>query len=307
MLRRAAQPLIIAFALSSIASAALAQDRAQEVLAQARDALGNKAALTGITSLSVGATVRRVMQMAGNMEISSDVQIEFLLPDKYRRTEAVSIGAISRTVIVALSGDQILYDDGGAAAAMGVDPAAPGPRHDETVKSLKQDNFRMLTIWLLAPPSNVPCTFAYAGVAEAPDGKADVVDVKGTEGLNLRLFFDTNSHRLLMATYQTEVVDPEQMKALTQKTMEVAKQGAQNAKQDPQYAQKLVQGMRDEIAKLPRKTTTVQMHFSDHRAIGGVTLPGKVIVETEGQGREDWTISSFKLNTPLKPERFQKK
>jgi hypothetical protein len=32
-----------------------------------------------------------------------------------------------------------------------------------------------------------------------------------------------------------------------------------------------------------------------------------MIVETEGQGREDWTISSFKLNTPLKPERFQKK
>jgi hypothetical protein len=295
-----ARGLVAVFALSLVlAAAASAQDRAQEVLGQARSALGNPATLTGVTSLSVGATVRRVVQTVG-MELSSDVQLEFLFPDKYRRTESMSVGPVSRTIIMAVNGDQLMYDDGGMAAMVGMDPSAPGPQREQMIKNLKQDAFRLLTIWLITPPATASCTFTYAGIAEAPDGKADIVDVKGANGLNLRLFLDTGTHRLLMATFQSESVDPEAMKALTQKLME-------QAKADPQNAQKLVQGMREEFDKLPKKTITSEMHFSDYRAMGGVMLPSKMTVDVAGQGHEEWAISSFKLNPTLKPDRFEKK
>ena len=290
---------LAAFALLlAVAASAFAQDRAQEVLAQARSAMGSKGELTAVTSLAVGASVRRVVQAVG-MELNSDVQLEFLLPDKYRRTENISIGAITRTISMGLNGADLLYDDGGAAGMTGMDPKAPGPVHDQIVKSLKEDVFRMVLVLLLAPPSNLACTLTSGGVAEAPDGKADVVDVKGPDKLNLRLFFDSTSHRLLLATYETESIDAEQMKALTQKAME-------KAKADPANAAKVGQEMRDEMEKAPKKMITVQMHFSDPKAFGAVTLPSKMSVEGGPQGTEEWTFSSLKLNPPLKPERFAK-
>jgi len=296
---RTARAALAAFALVLVVTGpAFAQDRAQEVLAQARAAMGNKGLPTPVTSLAVAATVRRVVPGLG-MEMNSDVQLEFLFPDKYRRTENISIGPVTRTVSLGLNGDDLLYDDGGAAAMTGLDPKAPGPMRDQTIKGLKEDVFRMVTILLLAPPANLNCTLTSAGVAEAPDGKADVVDVKGPDTLNLRLFFDTASHRLLLATFQTESLDADQVKALTEKAME-------RAKADPANAAKVAHEMREETEKMPKKTITVQMHFSDPKTFSGVTLPSKMSVEGGPQGVEEWTFSSLKLNPALKPERFAK-
>jgi hypothetical protein len=298
MTRTARASLTTLALLLTVAASALGQDRAQEVLAQARAAMGNKGALTGVSSLAVGASVRRVVPAVG-IELTSDVQLEFLLPDKYRRTENISIGAMTRTISMGLNGADLFYDDGGAAAMTGIDPKAPGPVRDQIIKGLKEDVFRMVMVLLLAPPSNLACTLTSGGVAEAPDGKADVVDVKGPDKLNLRVFFDTTSHRLLLATYQTESIDADQLKELTQKA--IAK-----AQADPGNAAKVAQEMREETEKMPKKMITIQMHFSDPKAFGAVTLPSKMSVEGGPQGTEEWTFSSLKVNAPLKPERFTK-
>jgi hypothetical protein len=290
---------LAAFALFLfVVAPAAGQDRAQEVLAQARAAMGIKGDAAPVASLAVGATVRRVVP-AVNMEMNSDVQLEFLFPDKYRRTENITIGPVSRTISTGINGADLLYDDGGIAAITGVDPKTPGPTRDNMIKGMKEDAFRMAVIALLAPPPSMTCTVTSAGVAEAPDGKADVVDIKGPDKLNLRLFLDTTSHQLLLATFQVESIDADQMKALTQKAVE-------KAKADPANASKVAQEMRDEAEKLPKKLITVQMHFSEPKAIGGVTLASKMNVEGLPQGAEEWTFSSFKLNPTLKPERFAK-
>jgi hypothetical protein len=281
MTRTARASLTTLALLLTVAASALGQDRAQEVLAQARAAMGNKGALTGVSSLAVGASVRRVVPAVG-IELTSDVQLEFLLPDKYRRTENISIGAMTRTISMGLNGADLFYDDGGAAAMTGIDPKAPGPVRDQIIKGLKEDVFRMVMVLLLAPPSNLACTLTSGGVAEAPDGKADVVDVKGPDKLNL-----------------TESIDADQLKELTQKA--IAK-----AQADPGNAAKVAQEMREETEKMPKKMITIQMHFSDPKAFGAVTLPSKMSVEGGPQGTEEWTFSSLKVNAPLKPERFTK-
>ena len=42
----------------------------------------------------------------------------------------------------------------------------------------------------------------YGGVAEAPDGKADVLEVKPEDARAMKLFVDQSSHKPLMLTYE---------------------------------------------------------------------------------------------------------
>ncbi len=297
---RVARSLAVAMVVLLLAAQAGAQDRAQQLLAQAREALGDKKATSAVTSLSATASVRRVAKMF-NREIPSEVQLDLLLPDKYRRSESMNMGVMTVELTVAMNGDKLFYDDGGMAKMAGVDPMANETQRQETLKGLRQDLFRLFTVWLFTPPSQAPFTVSYAGVAEAPDGKADVLEVKGPDEVSLRLFLDTTTHRLLMATQQTKTVDAAQVKALTEKmTKDMMASGGANPAE-------LGKQIRDEIAKLPKKDVTVEMHFSDYKAVNGVLLPHHMTTDVPDQVQEEWTISSFKVNPTLKPERFEKK
>ena len=298
MTSRPIQVLAVGLALSLAGAPAEAQDRVKDLVAQARRAIGGDAVLAGIGSVSVDATVRRVSD-ATPMELSSELRLDLVMPDKYRRSESVSAGPVSRTVTMALSGEELLLEDGGAAAAMGQDPRVPGPHRVQAIANLKLEAFRYLAVWLLSPPSDVSCAFADGGVAEAPEGTADVLDLRCQAPRNLRLFFDSKTHRLLMATYEMESVDPDAVKELTQRMMN-------RVKADPQNAAKLAQVLPAELSRLPRKTITVPMRFSDHRPFGAITVPATMLVDV-GDLREEWTIRSFKLNPTLRPELFLEK
>jgi hypothetical protein len=50
-------------------------------------------------------------------------------------------------------------------------------------------------------PDAFPLTFSYGGVAEAPEGKADVIDVKGAGNFAGRLFVDSRTHVPLMFSW----------------------------------------------------------------------------------------------------------
>lgn len=297
MVRVARSLIALALLVLPLAAQAGAQDRAQQVLAQAREALGDKKIT--VTGLSATASVRRVIKTF-NTEVSSEVQVDLLLPDKYRRTELISTPMMNLEVTVAMSGDKLLYDDGGMAKMAGVDPMANETQRAETMKSLRQDLFRMFTVLLLSPPSSVPFTVTYVGVAEAPDGKADILEVKAPDDVTLRLFLDTTTHRLLMATQQAKTVDAEQVKTLTEKYTKAATAPGADANA-------IRQQMRDEMAKLPKKDVTVEMHFTDYRAVSGLLLPHHMTTDVPSQGLEEWTVSSFKVNPSFKPDRFEKK
>lgn len=297
MARRTAWVRVIVFACASIlAASASGQDRAQEVLTRAKQALGSEAALNSVTSLAVKATVRTVLTTAGR-EISSDVQVELLLPDKIRKSQVVSFGGISLEVITGLSGERVFVDDGGMSAAAGVDPLS-GPRRATTLRNLRQENLRLQTVWLLSPPRGAPFTITYAGEAEAPDGKADVLDVSGPDAFSLRLFLDKRTHRLLMATFPVEIP------AMDKTQIQEAAKKAAAENPNPRDAAKAHAEL---LQRAPRKTVSVQMRFSDYRKVDGIWCPHEMTIDMEGQSHEEWKVASYKLNPPLKPERFEKR
>ena len=81
-------------------------------------------------------------------------------------------------------------------------PAKAGPPPNPTLP-VKQD-FVRLTLGMFATSfSSYPLTFGYAGQAEAPEGKADVIDVKGEGNFAARLFIDSKTHLPLMVSWNT--------------------------------------------------------------------------------------------------------
>jgi hypothetical protein len=73
------------------------------------------------------------------------------------------------------------------------------------VTTLKQD-FARLTHGMIATSfSAYPMTFSYAGEAEAPQGKADVIDAKGPNNFTLRLFVAKDTHLPVMVSWQAPV------------------------------------------------------------------------------------------------------
>lgn len=234
-----------------------------------------------------------------NMEITRDVEIECVLPDKYRKTETLSLGGMRREVTMGINGDVLFYDDGGQAAMMGMDPAKPGPVHDETVKNLRREMIGLLAAWLVQVPDPARYTFSHAGVAEAPDGKADILDLKGPGDLALRLFLDAASHRVLMTTRESTALDQKDLQALQEES-----QRKLQANPDVKEA---MRELREAMDKLPKRPITIEMRLSDYKSKGGLSLPHTMAVSGNPQASEEWSLTGFKLNPSLKPDRFEKK
>ncbi|MBI3484519.1 MAG: hypothetical protein HY012_05130 [Acidobacteria bacterium] len=83
--------------------------------------------------------------------------------------------------------------------SVSVDPA---PTPDATMRrNVKFAHARYLLALLLYTDPSFPIAFTYGGKAEAPDGRADVLDGQGPDGFAIRLFLDEKTHRPMMMTY----------------------------------------------------------------------------------------------------------
>ena len=93
----------------------------------------------------------------------------------------------------------------GPGRAAGPPMAPPSP-----TTSVKQD-FARLTLGMFARSfDGYPLTFAYVGQAEAPQGQADVLDVKGAPNFAVRLFVNVTTHLPVMISW-TQPPTPAQL------------------------------------------------------------------------------------------------
>jgi hypothetical protein len=198
--------LVIAAAMTELFPCVSAQDaaaQAQQLIAQARAALGGDK----LKSLSVIGNYRRTF---GQMEMSGEVSYDLLLPDKMMKTETMSPApSLEITRVETLNGDDVWEDQqqrgGGGMMIFRRGPgglgADPEKARDMMRQGVRSDFARLVIGWLLTTPSSFPVEYSFAGEAESPDGKADVLDVKGPGGFAIRLFLDQKTHRPLMLTY----------------------------------------------------------------------------------------------------------
>jgi hypothetical protein len=285
-----------------IAAAQQADPKVDEVLKAARAAMGGEAALAKVQSATVTGSARRVM---GERETTSEVTLDLLLPDKYKRTEDMGFaGGPSFTRVSAVNGSETWEDAtnrGGGGFRFG-GPGGPGGAgagqgqgqgqfteedrqrfREMQARRMRGELARYALIWFLR--SDAPMT--YGGVAEAPDGKADVVEIKPEGASPMKLFVDQDSHKPLMLTY--EGVMPRMF----------FRNGQNGQRPSPEEIEKM--------RKEPPQQVTYEVHFSDYKKVDGVMLPHMITQGVNGKVTEEFTIEKYKLNAPLKAEQFVKK
>lgn len=289
--------LAASFALGQLfanVSAQNAAGKAQQLIEQARNALGGEK-LKSLTSLSASGTLRRKM---GQMEMSGEVQVDLLLPDKMMRVETMSLmGGVELTRMETVNGNTVWTDQqtggGGGGMVMIRRPGGDTP-HGQAMQhnAVRAETARTMLGWLLSTLTSFPVEYSYAGEAESPDGKADVLAIKGANDFAVQLFLDQKSHKPLLLTYKGRKA------RLITRTV----QGAPRSEDE----------LKKEIAEAEAKAAAeplveYQVIFNDYRDVGGVSLPHRLTKSVENEVNEEWEISKFKLNPPLKPEKFEKK
>src|SRR5918995_3473263 len=180
-----------------------AQQNAEAVLAAARAALGGDAKIAAVkTFVATG----RTRQVRGENLVPIEFEIQAELPDKYSRYDefpAQDAGPVTAGFV----GDALVLTPRPAPPPPRPGAPAPPPGAQEAMlrnrlTGAKQDFARLMLGMFAGSTPAFPLTYSYVGQAEAPQGKADVIDVKGPNNFAARLFVHAETHLPVMLSWQ---------------------------------------------------------------------------------------------------------
>jgi hypothetical protein len=280
---------------------------AQQVLATVREALGGKK-LDAVKTLTAEGAFRREM---GQRQMEGTLALTLAAPDKMHRSEEMEMpGGASVERISVLAGDTS-WDDtqnrGGMGGGMMVMRFRGPDGQEMNEEQIAQARTRRLKAehqrWLLALLATAQ-DVAYAGTAESPDGKADVLEIKDDRGQAIRLFADQQTHLPLMMTFSE--VRPRMMIGgpVGPGGPGGRGQGAGGQRPTPEQVEQMRARMREQG---PPPPTTVTMRFDDYKSVDGVMLPHAIVQSVDGKPVEEWTVEKYKVNASVKADLFTKK
>jgi hypothetical protein len=271
-----------AMTLGSLAARATGDSKAAELLAQARAAIGGERTVSNVKGLSCTGTVRRQL---GDRQVSGELTLDLRLPDKMVRTEAISPMNDGALVITeqGIRGDTLVRSTRTMNAPPGImirtppPPAAGSDAEAQALRNSRAELTRMTLALLPGASAALPVEYTYQGEAESPDGKADVVETRGPNNFSARLFFDKQTHRLLMMTYRG--ASP---RLVVQARRLEAPPPADHG---------------DAPAQPPApEIVDIAMFFDDYRTVEGLALPHHISRAVDGETTEEWTFKTIRVN-----------
>jgi hypothetical protein len=193
-------------------------------------------------------------------------------------------------------------------------PGGRGPAMDPRrarLTTLKQDYAR-LALGLFGDSSAYPLTFSYAAIAEAPQGRADVLDVKGEGNFALRFFIHSDTRLPIMVTWTTPptnviVTVPGQPPPASVAPGAVVVTGppapAPNGPKEEtdKYAKDVL------ALRVKAQATPVEhrLYFADYRDVDGVKLPFRLRRAIGAETTEETTFDRFRVNAKIDPKKFE--
>jgi hypothetical protein len=306
-----------------------AQDRVAGIIAETRKALGGEDKVAAIKGLTAEGPFRRSM---GGRDMEGAVTLTIVRPDKMHRLEELAMGGmvggpmIERTSVLA---GNTAWDDtanrGGMGGGMRImindgPPPPPGGGPGPTPEQLNEVRVRRMKIQLhrlmAALVAEGPQPWADAGIAESPDGKADILEAKEENGRLLRLFIDQKTHLPLMVQYQ----DPKPMVMMAGGPGPgrapggpggpggaVRGPGTPGAPGAPPLTPEEREKRLEEMRRTPPQMGTYAMHLGDYKKVDGVMLPHKIDISLDGEPNEEWTVEKYKVNPTIKADTWEKK
>jgi hypothetical protein len=247
---------------------------ADKVMAAARAALGGDARIGAVKTFIANGRTR---QVRGENLIPIEFEIQVELPDKYSRRDEFP-AQDNGPATSGFAGDRLIQipPPPQPMARPGAPP--PTPEQQEAARrarvAVARQDFARLVLGMFATSfSGFPLTFAYVAQAEAPQGKADVLDVKGPANFSARLFVHGETHLPIMLTWQAPAA--------------------------PQPAAAATGGAK------PPALVEHRLYFADYREVSGHQFPFRIRRAVGADTTEETTFDRFRVNAKVDPRRFE--
>ena len=215
----------------------------QAILAATREALGGEKKLAAVKTI---VATGRTQQVRGNNLVPIEFEISIELPDKYLRK------------------DEIPAQESG--------PSATGFNGETLIQTkaatVKQDFARLMMGMFASSFAGYPLTFAYVCQAEAPQGKADVLEAKGAQNFTMRIFIAPDTHLPIMLSWQAPPPPA---------------RGGQP----------------------PAPPQESRIYFADYRDVDGIKWPFRLRRALGADTVEETSFDRFRVNAKIDAKKFQ--
>lgn len=176
--------------------------KAEQVLQQARDAISKKSKIADVKSFTLSTKSSQQLFFAGKkIEGTIEEEFNFVLPDKIRHNFSGNYTTNQATTVAVLNGEKFstkidTFVDG---KLVNFDFEAAIDKKS-LISDLKRQTFLLVFPITLDAAWYIPLEFSYVGIAESKDGKAEVIEAVSSGKVKYRLFFDAETHLLLLMT-----------------------------------------------------------------------------------------------------------
>ena len=176
------------------------------------------------------------------------------------------------------------------------------------LNTVKQDFARLMLGMFAGSSPALPLTFTYVGKAEAPQGKADVLDVKGPAGpgaLAARLFINADTHLPIMLTWTAPAPPARggQSPPRGGGPPAPSRDGAPPATAgQPPPGSPAAPGEARGSQPSPPET---RLYFGEYREVSGLQLPYRLRRALGPDTVEETTFDGYKVNAKIDPKKFE--
>lgn len=294
--------------------------KAEATLAAARKALGGDTLGAVKTVVLTGQT----RKLQGNNLVPVEFEIDIELPDKYVRKDEIPAQENGPTSSGFNAADLIQVPAPVAPVPPPARPGGPPPLTPEQlqaqqaaqrktrVAAIKQD-FVRLTLGMFAQSMPVaPLTFGYAGQAEAPQGRADVIDIRGEGTFALRYFLNSETHLPIMVSWQQPPTSVA-VRVPGFPAPATLAPGTVVIDAPPPPPDSASQADKDKYAKdvgdlrrqAQAKTIEARLYYADYRDVEGRQWPFRLRRAIGPDTTEETTVDRYRVNVKIDPKKFE--
>jgi len=251
--------VLASIALHPIAVVQAQAPSAQTVITAAREALGGEKRLSAVTSFTA---TGRTRQIRGNNLVPIEFEINCELPDRFVRKDEIPAQDTDASV-TGFSGDQLILFPSPPARAGGPPPQGAA---QQRLVGIRQDFARLMLGAFAASFPPYPLTLKYLAEGDAPEGKADILDVAGPANFSARLVVQRDTHLPVMLMWQAPA--PGQSGA-------------------------------------PPMPVEHRLYYGDFRDVNGAKWPFRIRHAVAGETIEETTFDRIRINVKIDARKFE--
>jgi hypothetical protein len=293
------------------------------MLAEARKALGGEDKFKAVQRLEAKGKSARAL---GNNNIQGDFEYQLELPDKFRRKEVLGFNGGDRgggngvDVIQILNGASVIqradfqqqsnlgnFEDGGGNRGRGgrgnlnLTALLGGPntegldaqtKQDVEHKAVASEMARMLIAFLVTTKEEI----AWIGIAESPEGKADVLEFTTPDGVVTHVMIDDKNHVPLLLSWT----------GIASQLGNFNRGGGGGNRGNRGGGGAQQQGNRGGNRGGAGQVAPLQMYLSDYKSVNGLKLPHLIQSGSNGETTEELVVKSYRINPTFKADLFDK-